>query len=71
MRRIWAHIIIAITSLIMMVVTFAAITNKLTVGLDYAKGKTLTFQVTEKTDNGENNPKEFNENSNKEVAEIM
>ena len=71
MRRIWAHIIIAITSLIMMVVTFASITNKLTVGLDYAKGKTLTFQVTEKTDNGENNPKEFNENSVNEVAKIM
>lgn len=71
MRRIWAHIIIAITSLIMMVVTFASITNKLTVGLDYAKGKTLTFQVTEKTDNGENNPKEFNDNSVKEVVEIM
>ncbi|MBO7615522.1 MAG: hypothetical protein J6T15_07525 [Bacilli bacterium] len=71
MRRIWAHIIIAITSLIMMVVTFASITNKLTVGLDYAKGKTLTFQVTEKTDNGENNPKEFNDNSVNEVAEIM
>ena len=71
MRRIWAHIIIAITSLIMMVVTFASITNKLTVGLDYAKGKTLTFQVTEKTDNGENNPKEFNDNSVNEVVKIM
>ena len=71
MRRIWAHIIIAITSLVMMVVTFASITNKLTVGLDYAKGKTLTFHVTEKTDNGENNPKEFNENSVNEVAKIM
>ena len=71
MRRIWAHIIIAITSLIMMVVTFASITNKLTVGLNYAKGKTLTFHVTEKTDNGENNPKEFNENSINEVAKIM
>ena len=71
MRRIWAHIIIAITSLVMMVATFASIANKLTVGLDYAKGKTLTFHVTEKTDFGENNPKEFNENSVKEVAEIM
>ena len=53
MRRIWAHIIIAITSIVMMVVTFATISNNLNVGMDYASGKTLTFHITEKTDNGE------------------
>ncbi|MCR5308977.1 MAG: hypothetical protein K6E21_02585 [Bacilli bacterium] len=71
MRRIWAHIIIAITSIVMMVVTFATISNKLNVGMDYASGKTLTFHVTEKTDNGENNPKEFTDKTVGEVAKIM
>ena len=71
MRRIWAHIIIAITSIVMMVVTFAAIANNLNVGMDYATGKTLTFHITEKTDNGENNPKEFTDSTVEDVAEIM
>ena len=71
MRRIWAHIIIAITSIVMMVVTFASITNKLNVGMDYASGKTLTFHITEKTDNGENTTKSFTDTTAKDVAEIM
>lgn len=75
MRRIWAHIIIAITAIITMVVTFVSVTNNLNVGMDYANGKTLTFHVTQKTDNGENNPKEFistgDNASIKEVAETM
>ena len=71
MRRIWAHIIIAITSIVMMVVTFATIANNLNVGMDYASGKTLTFHITEKTDNGENNPKEFTDTTVEDVAEIM
>lgn len=71
MRRIWAHIIIAITTLVMMVATFAAVSNNLNVGMDYASGKTLTFHVTEKTDNGENDPKQFGDNSLQEIADIM
>ena len=59
----------------MMVVTFVSVTNNLNVGMDYANGKTLTFHVTQKTDNGENNPKDFistGENASiKEVAETM
>ena len=71
MRRIWAHIIIAITSIVMMVVTFATISNNLNVGMDYAIGKTLTFHITEKTDFGENNPKEFTDTTVTDVADIM
>ena len=71
MRRIWAHIIIAITTFVMMVVTFTAVTNRLNVGMDYASGKTLTFHVTEKTDNGESDPKEFGDNTLTDVVSIM
>ena len=55
MRRIWAHIIITITAFILAFVSFTAISNNLNVGLEYAGGHVLTFQLTEKTYNADGN----------------
>jgi len=72
MRRIWAHIIIALTTFILAVVSFTAITNNLNVGLEYAGGRVLTFQLTEKTYNADDDYiKPLTEESAEEVAEGM
>ena len=48
MRRLWSHIILAATSLLMVGATFATVVTNIDSNIEYEKGKELVFRVVKK-----------------------
>ena len=73
MRRLWSHIIIAATSLVMVGATFATVVTNIDSNIEFASGRELVFRVAEKGDDG--NPDESitfdNTDAVNEIAGIM
>ena len=56
MRRLWSHIILAATSLVMVGATFATVVTNIDSNIEYSSGRELVFRVAEKGEDG--NPDE-------------
>ena len=73
MRRLWSHIILAATSLMMVGATFATVVTNIDSNIEFTSGRELVFRVAEKGDDG--NPDEtitFDDaNAVNEIAGIM
>ena len=73
MRRLWSHIILAATSLLMVGATFATVVTNIDSNIEFTSGKELVFRIAEKGDDG--NPDktlEFDDDDAvKEIAKIM
>ena len=73
MRRLWSHIVIAATSLLMVGATFATVVTNMNSNIEFEKGRELTFRINAKDDDG--NPDrdyEFTDDEAvKETAKIM
>ena len=73
MRRLWSHIIIAATSLMMVGATFATVVTNIDSNIEFTSGRELVFRVAEKGDDG--NPDETmtfdNTDAVNEIAGIM
>ena len=73
MRRLWSHIILAATSLLMVGATFATVVTNIDSNIEFASGRELVFRVVQKDADG--NPDEsfeFEDDSAvKEIASIM
>ena len=73
MRRLWSHIIIAATSLVMVGATFATVVTNIDSNIEFTSGRELVFRVAEKGDDG--NPNESitfdNTDAVNEIAGIM
>ena len=52
MRRLWSHIAIAATSLLMVGATFATVVTNMNSNIEFEKGKELTFRVIAKDTDG-------------------
>ena len=52
MRRLWSHIILAVTSLVMVGATFATVVTNIDSNIEYSKGKELVFRIAEPGDDG-------------------
>jgi len=73
MRRLWSHIIITATSLLMIGATFNTVFTKIDSNIEFESGRELVFRVMQKDDDG-NIDKEFvfgNDEAVKETAKIM
>ncbi|MBR5997374.1 MAG: hypothetical protein IK028_05080 [Bacilli bacterium] len=73
MRRLWSHIVIAATSLLMVGATFATVVTNINSNIEFEKGQELTFRITAKDDDG-NPDKDYEfttDEAVKETAEIM
>ena len=73
MRRLWSHIILAATSLLMVGATFATVVTNIDSNIEFTSGRELVFRVVEKDADG--NPDESVEFTDdaavKEIAKIM
>ena len=73
MRRLWSHIILAATSLMMVGATFATVVTNIDSNIEFTSGKELVFRVAEKGEDG--NPDETitfdNADAVNEIADIM
>ena len=73
MRRLWSHIILAATSLMMVGATFATVVTNIDSNIEFTSGRELVFRVAEKGDDG--NPDETmtfdNTDAVNEIAGIM
>ena len=72
MRRLWSHIILAATSLVMVGATFATVVTNIDSNIEYSKGKELVFRIAQPGDDG--NPDytaPLPEEAVGEVAEMM
>ena len=73
MRRLWSHIILAATSLLMVGATFATVVTNIDSNIEYTSGREFVFRVSEKGEDG--NPDEsveFHDDAAvKEIAKIM
>ena len=73
MRRLWSHIVIAATSLLMVGATFATVVTNINSNIEFEKGQELTFRITAKDDDG-NPDKDYEfttDEAVKETAKIM
>ena len=52
MRRLWSHIVIAATSLLMVGATFATVVTNINSNIEFEKGRELTFRVVAKDNDG-------------------
>ena len=52
MRRLWSHIVIAATSLLMVGATFATVVTNMNSNIEFKKGRELTFRINAKDDDG-------------------
>ena len=48
MRRLWSYILLAFTTLALMLVTFPSLMNKVDTNVDYSSGYEMFFRITEK-----------------------
>ena len=73
MRRLWSHIVIAATSLLMVGATFATVVTNMNSNIEFKKGRELTFRINAKDDDG-NPDKDYeftDDDAVKETAKIM
>ena len=73
MRRLWSHIVIAATSLLMVGATFATVVTNMNSNIEFKKGRELTFRINAKDDDG-NPDKDYeftDDEAVKETARIM
>ncbi len=73
MRRLWSHIVIAATSLLMVGATFATVVTNMNSNIEFTKGRELTFRINAKDDDG-NPDKDYeftDDEAVKETAKIM
>lgn len=73
MRRLWSHIIIAATSLLMIGATFATVLTNINSNIEFSSGKELVFRVMQKDEDG-NIDRDFdfaNNEAVKKTAKIM
>ena len=73
MRRLWSHIVIAATSLLMVGATFATVVTNMNSNIEFEKGRELTFRINAKDDDG-NPDKDYeftDDEAVKETAKIM
>ena len=66
MRRLWSHIVIAATSLLMVGATFATVVTNINSNIEFEKGRELTFRINAKDDDG--NPDKDYEFTDKEAV---
>ena len=52
MRRLWSHIVIAATSLLMVGATFATVVTNINSNIEFEKGRELTFRIEAKDADG-------------------
>ena len=73
MRRLWSHVILAVTSLAMVGATFATVVTNIDSNIEFTSGKELVFRIAEKLDDGSPNESFTFENKEavNEVAKIM
>ena len=74
MRRLWSHIILAATSLMMVGATFATVVTNIDSNIEYAEGRELVFRVSEKGEDGNPTDEPLNStalNDVKDIANIM
>ena len=73
MRRLWSHIILAATSLLMVGATFATVVTNIDSNIEFTSGRELVFRVVEKdVDGNPDESYEFTDDSAvKEIAQIM
>lgn len=73
MRRLWSHIVIAATSLLMVGATFATVVTNMNSNIEFERGRELTFRINAKDDDG-NPDKDYeftDDDAVKETAKIM
>ena len=73
MRRLWSHIILAATSLLMVGATFATVVTNIDSNIEYTEGQELVFRVAPKGEDGNvDETIEFSDDAAvKEIAKIM
>ena len=52
MRRLWSHIAIAATSLLMVGATFATVVTNINSNIEFTKGREVVFRVSKKDSDG-------------------
>ena len=73
MRRLWSHIVIAASSLLMVGATFATVVTNMNSNIEFERGRELTFRINAKEDDG-NPDKDYeftDDEAVKETAKIM
>ena len=73
MRRLWSHIVIAATSLLMVGATFATVVTNINSNIEFERGRELVFRVSNKDADG-NVDKDYvfdDDTAVKETAKIM
>ena len=72
MRRLWAYLIVVFTALVAVFASFTHIIGGVTTNGEYETRREFTFQLTEREKEDDDvDPKPLNDNSAKEMAEIM
>ena len=69
MRRLWAYIIIAFTSIVLMGVTFPSIFENVQSNIEYQNGKELVFRISDKEDEDIDLPEDGS--AAKNIADVM
>ena len=70
MRRLWAYILLAVTSLVLIGVGFVPLMRNVNSNMDYQPGREIVFHVESKTENTEGNKSLTNEQLD-ELADMM
>ena len=75
MRRLWSHIILAATSLLMVGATFAGVVRNIDSNIEFSAGREYVFRVYDKDEDGKaakDEEHKFNDQTAvKEIAEVM
>ena len=70
MRRLWSHIILAATSLMMVGATFATVVTNIDSNIEYSSGRELVFRVAHRGEDGNPTDEELGNTDLKKVNEI-
>ena len=70
MRRLWSHIILAATSLMMVGATFATVVTNIDSNIEYSPGRELVFRVSAKGDDGNPADGELDKSALNDVQQI-
>ena len=70
MRRLWSHIVLAATSLLMVGATFATVVTNIDSNIEYSPGRELVFRVSAKGDDGNPTDAELDKSALSDVQQI-
>ena len=70
MRRLWSHIILAATSLMMVGATFATVVTNIDSNIEYSPGRELVFRVSRKGEDGNPTDEQLGKSDLKKVNDI-